>query len=734
MKHFSFIVFILFLSLAAYAQESWEYFTSKQNVNCIDFEGDYIWIGATGYTNDAGIVRINTRTNTLEHFDYNDRLTYLNVKAMAIDSSGTKWFSLYKIKDRQIISALFSFDDSHWTQYTTDNSDLPSNTINALKVNAKGHLYIGTDNGLVQIINGNWTIYNTDNSEILSNFVKLLEIDQYDNIWMSTVNGVSNFSGNSWTHFNEIEAVQDIEIDIYGNIWCGIGDDWPYGIKIIKPDGSINEYSFQNSNLPRSWVKEICIDDDYNVWLTTGHIDRDEGITLIKNGDIWESFDTENSILPTLAINTIKKDKHNNIWIGTEQGLVKVENNNWIEYPLQTISQHDVYKILLDKNNGIWFGGYPGASYLNNNHWYNYNKNNSGLGTNWVQSITLDNYNNVWFSTMSEEIKYVEPGVISKYDGNVWTIYNKDTDPIINKSYSIRELTFDKENNLWFVQDGWLVKFNGSIWQYIYPPNIEKNPYINSIYVDKLGNIWFSTYEHGILKYSNDQWTSYNNENSELNTSQIGAILSDNNNNIWVKTTKGISCFDGIEWKNIENEANQNGIIRNAFALDSTGAIWQSTAEALYKYANETWTRIDSTDIGIPLDEINYIQIDQHNNKWISTDDYGLIKLGQFPTGIDETETVAISGYHLLNNFPNPFNGTTTLSYTLQYPGQVNITIYNMLGQKVSTLVDRYQTALQNSVKWNGTNDFGEPVSSGIYFARMQSGNYTQTIKMAFVE
>ncbi len=102
-------------------------------------------------------------------------------------------------------------------------------------------------------------------------------------------------------------------------------------------------------------------------------------------------------------------------------------------------------------------------------------------------------------------------------------------------------------------------------------------------------------------------------------------------------------------------------------------------------------------------------------------------------TGIEDDSETPYK-YELMNNYPNPFNGTTTLSYTLQNPGHVNITLYNMMGQKVATLVDGYQIAQQNAIKWNGTNDFGEPVSSGIYFARMQTGDYTQTIKMAFVE
>ncbi len=82
------------------------------------------------------------------------------------------------------------------------------------------------------------------------------------------------------------------------------------------------------------------------------------------------------------------------------------------------------------------------------------------------------------------------------------------------------------------------------------------------------------------------------------------------------------------------------------------------------------------------------------------------------------------------SNFPNPFNPVTTISYAVPATGDVSIKVYNMKGQVVRTLVNSSVTAGNHSVVWNGTDDNGSAVSSGLYFYKIQSNNQTLTKKM----
>jgi hypothetical protein len=79
------------------------------------------------------------------------------------------------------------------------------------------------------------------------------------------------------------------------------------------------------------------------------------------------------------------------------------------------------------------------------------------------------------------------------------------------------------------------------------------------------------------------------------------------------------------------------------------------------------------------------------------------------------------AAYTVSQNYPNPFNPTTTIQYTLPYPSNVNLTIYNILGQRIRVLVNESQYAGDMKVVWDGTNSAGVRVASGVYFYRLQA-------------
>ncbi|MFC1509224.1 T9SS type A sorting domain-containing protein [Candidatus Omnitrophota bacterium] len=116
------------------------------------------------------------------------------------------------------------------------------------------------------------------------------------------------------------------------------------------------------------------------------------------------------------------------------------------------------------------------------------------------------------------------------------------------------------------------------------------------------------------------------------------------------------------------------------------------------------------------------------------TDDDGRYSvIIDFTAGVDN-ERALPDPFLLHQNYPNPFNPTTTISYELLRPAVVRLDIFNILGNKVSTLVDTYQHAGKYSISWNGRNRGGNEVGSGIYFYRLQAGNTHQTLKMLLLD
>ncbi len=96
--------------------------------------------------------------------------------------------------------------------------------------------------------------------------------------------------------------------------------------------------------------------------------------------------------------------------------------------------------------------------------------------------------------------------------------------------------------------------------------------------------------------------------------------------------------------------------------------------------------------------------------------------------GIGDNPAIA-SGYELSQNYPNPFNPVTHISYTVPTTGQVNLTIYNVLGEEVSTLVNTVITPGTYTAIWNAGN-----LPSGVYFYRLEAGRFSQTNKLLLIK
>lgn len=112
------------------------------------------------------------------------------------------------------------------------------------------------------------------------------------------------------------------------------------------------------------------------------------------------------------------------------------------------------------------------------------------------------------------------------------------------------------------------------------------------------------------------------------------------------------------------------------------------------------------------------------------------------PGGIDFITSGVGSGgvstypyvFALDQNSPNPFNPTTKISFSLAQTNRATLVIYNVIGQKVRTLVDEILSAGRQQVVWDGNDDSGSPVTTGIYFARLQANGMQETRKMMMLK
>jgi len=170
----------------------------------------------------------------------------------------------------------------------------------------------------------------------------------------------------------------------------------------------------------------------------------------------------------------------------------------------------------------------------------------------------------------------------------------------------------------------------------------------------------------------------------------------------------GIYCSD-----------SSNPVINHNNIIDNTGYGIQNVDSSVTVNAENNWWG----DPGGPGGEGP--ASGDEVSKWVDYDPW----LTE-PSGVTEAESqVSPVQFILSQNYPNPFNPVTTIKYTLPRDCQVKLTIYNNLGQKVASLVDGKQKAGYKTARWDASS-----FSAGIYFYRLQAGDYLQTRKMILLK
>jgi hypothetical protein len=153
--------------------------------------------------------------------------------------------------------------------------------------------------------------------------------------------------------------------------------------------------------------------------------------------------------------------------------------------------------------------------------------------------------------------------------------------------------------------------------------------------------------------------------------------------------------------------------------LDGGGAMWLSTAS--YKLSSSLAQSITGYQEGT-----SYKVYTGFWNPWVV--EMSPVEWEEFD--FNQRPTV----FALRQNYPNPFNPATVIQYALPKSSFVKIEVYNILGQKVRTLMEEEQEPGFKMVQWDGKDDSGVEVSSGVYFYKIEAGDFVECRKMALVK
>jgi hypothetical protein len=258
---------------------------------------------------------------------------------------------------------------------------------------------------------------------------------------------------------------------------------------------------------------------------------------------------------------------------------------------------------------------------------------------------------------------------------------------------------------------------NGTSWILVAPIKVYSLA-VNgtNVFAGTLGSVFFST----------DNGASWNQKNYGLPISNVVAALTISGTNIFAGTIGGglfVSTNNGTDWTQI----GTNGNYYYSFTVGGNDIFGGASLGVNHITKNvNNWAAIS---IGL-WDFYIYSLAFDGTNIYAGTN-----KAGVWSRPLSEVVSVCKDGnnlpkeFALSQNFPNPFNPSTTINYSLVKQGHVKITVYNLFGSKVSVIVDENKPAGNYAVHFNGSS-----LASGIYFYRLESGGYTSVKKFILMK
>lgn len=521
---------------------------------------------------------------------------------------------------------------------------LTENTVNAITQNTEGYVWIGTENGLNKFDGLDFETY-FEIHGLQSNKIYSLFEDAESKLWIGTGKGINYLQNDSIYYTKDYASLDGMQIlDIYQDknedMWFATANN---GVWLLDENNGLTQYS-KAHGLNSNQVNKIAETSNI-LWIATNN-----GLTGLYHGNI-RTFTTKNG-LPDNQIRDIITDEEDNLWIATKNGLAKYEDGNFELYAQQdSLKNNDIYALNIDLYKRIWLGTSGGISLFENNNFKNFSIEN-GLSAATIKTSMLDRDGNLWFGTVGGGVNlflgdYFENyntnnglsnnvvtsfaesddglfwigtygGGINKFDGNAFTKIGIEQGLKDERIYALHK---DSKDRVWVgMREGLAIIQNNQINNF----QSARFPYkkIRHIYESSDGTIWISTYEDGLIRYKNNTFHQFT-EQDGLADNTVLATIEDEDENLWIATYGGVSKFENGEF---ENYSVQDGLPNNAvmtITLDNKGKIWVSTFGGIAWFDGQKFKSI-TVDDGLPNRICYFIKQSVDGLYWIGTNN-GLV-------------------------------------------------------------------------------------------------------------
>jgi ligand-binding sensor domain-containing protein/signal transduction histidine kinase len=591
---------------------------------------------------------------TIHSWQSQDGLPEQTVQAFAQTSDGYLWVGTS--------GGLLRFDGARFTLYAHENTAaFGESSVFCLKAGRDGRLWIGTDGGgLIELHNGTFTAYRTENGQS-SSFVRSIEEDRNGLLWVATDDGLF------WARNGHLERadkalglpvlnVHAVLEDHTGRIW--IGGSRLYSLK----DGQRHEYSLPGDD-SRNKVKSFLETADGSIWVGTvaglhrlrpgqerfepvsGVSGTIRSLRATPSGELWAGSIGEGIFrirgdrvtrltapvpLVTNTVLSIFADEDDDLWIGTQAGmmrlsrtpvrvlslhgaadsdfgtvaldtdgslwaasnsLVHVQGERAMPFRFPALGDARVRNVLRSRDGSLWVGtdgsgvyhvSAPGTGAATKHF-----TTGTGLVNNFVRVFLESRDGSLWIGTDSG-LSHLDRGVFHNFTAQNGLAYN-----------SIRSLLEDRDGTIWIGTEHGLGAYKGGRFIGDALTAALGQEKIWALHQDTDGGLWIGTRAHGLYRYRQGQITHYTTA-SGLESDSIYSILEDGEGHFWLSGPSGVMLLNRAE---LDTQAGYQGQLLSlrifraneggkptqfyggtqpAGALSKTGTAWFPTSQGLW--------------------------------------------------------------------------------------------------------------------------------------------------------
>ena len=681
---------------------NWQTPLPSEYVNDIEFAaGGVVWIAT-----DQGLVKKDGESWTV--FDsFNSPLFHDVVRSIDLDSDGHVWMNNTRVTGG--LAGIFEFDGVSWRSFAVP-TELP------------------------------WE----DPWRSLGGLV----VDRDDHVWVSHDNltGVAEFDGSSWTlHGDGVAVFSGMAQDLFGNIWLLTAADLGYAF--FKFDGTVfTSYSWVNTPFAQTSITRLSVDDTGAIFVGNW---MGQVIKSTDAGATWSSFTTVTSFVTSIAHDPLTSD----VWIGS-QGAVHHHDASGTR--IKALNSYNtgmphyfVDYMSNDRSGFFWVAtGEGGLSRFDGERWRNWGNHNAGsepypfAGNEQMGGAYEDRNGMIWMG--GNGIARWDPAT-----GEFTGFWNWENNPGMGTEL-FPFFAEDAAGQLFAVtDDGYVFRFDGSLWVFD-PVEVHTATDIAGMLADSQGNVWIAAWAV-LHKWDGASWTRVGDSWPLFDMGGINVFTIAPNDDIWMGTNQGLLRWDGAGLTVIDT-ANSPLPSQEVRGIDfrDDGLIGLSTSDfgphtpfpngvALIEgdISNPAnWSVFHYEDSPLPHYQLGRVAFDSRGDLWVNAVSEGaaVLLVGGVVTAVDEPQTPrARTGPSLLAPVPNPFNPRTTIRYELPSAELVEITLFNLMGRKLRTLVQRPMPAGRNSVAWDGRDDSGREVASGVYLMQLRAGGRVASGKLTLM-